>query len=77
MPRAFGRRMRKKRGPDKLDFADISLMLLAAHKKNIFDEKDAEQKLMYDLYYIKNWSIWLEIEICFKTLLVILDKKGF
>ena len=42
MPRAFGRRMRKKRGPDKLDFADISLMLLAAHKKNIFDEKDAE-----------------------------------
>ncbi len=42
-----------------------------------FDEKDAEQKLMYDLYYIKNWSIWLEIEICFKTLLVILDKKGF
>ena len=21
--------------------------------------EDAEQKLMYDLYYIKNWSIWL------------------
>ena len=41
-----------------------------------FDEKDAEQKLMYDLYYIKNWTIWLEIEICLKTLLVILDKKG-
>ena len=38
---------------------------------------DAEQKLMYDLYYIKNWSIWLEIEICLKTFLVILDKKGF
>ena len=41
------------------------------------DVYDAEQKLMYDLYYIKNWSIWLEVEICFKTLLVILDKKGF
>ena len=38
---------------------------------------DAEQKLMYDIYYIKNWSVWLEIEICFKTLLVMLDKKGF
>jgi lipopolysaccharide/colanic/teichoic acid biosynthesis glycosyltransferase len=32
---------------------------------------------MYDLYYIKNWSIWLEIEICIKTVMVILDKKGF
>ena len=41
------------------------------------DSYDAEQKLMYDLYYIKNWSIWLEIEICLKTFLVILDKKGF
>ena len=41
------------------------------------DSYDAEQKLMYDLYYIKNWTIWLEIEICLKTFLVILDKKGF
>ena len=41
------------------------------------DTYDAEQKLMYDLYYIKNWSVWLELEICFKTFLVILDKKGF
>tara|TARA_B100000035_G_C20976244_1_gene543285 strand:- start:6 stop:845 length:840 start_codon:yes stop_codon:yes gene_type:complete len=42
-----------------------------------FDESDAKQKLMYDLYYIKNWSVWLELEICFKTILVILDKRGF
>ena len=42
-----------------------------------FDIYDAEQKLMYDLYYIKNWSVWLELEICLKTFLVILDKKGF
>lgn len=41
------------------------------------DLKDARQKFMYDLYYIKHWSIWLEIEICFKTILVILDKSGF
>ena len=34
--------MRKRRGPDKLDFADISLMLLAAHKKNMFEEKEPE-----------------------------------
>jgi lipopolysaccharide/colanic/teichoic acid biosynthesis glycosyltransferase len=41
------------------------------------NEGDAQQKLMYDLYYIKNWSIWLEIEICFKTFFVMLDKRGF
>ena len=32
---------------------------------------------MYELYYIKNWTVWLELEICIKTIVVILDKKGF
>ncbi len=41
------------------------------------NEEDARQKLMYDMYYIKHWSIWFEIEICVKTLMVILDKRGF
>ncbi len=41
------------------------------------NEHDAKQKLMYELYYIKNWSIWLEIEICIKTFFVMLDKRGF
>ena len=41
------------------------------------NEDDARQKLMYDLYYIKHWSIWFEIEICIKTFMVILDKRGF
>ena len=42
-----------------------------------FDINDSRQKLMYELYYIKNWTIWLELEICIKTIIVILDKKGF
>lgn len=41
------------------------------------NEEDARQKLMYDMYYIKHWSIWFEIEICIKTFMVILDKRGF
>ena len=41
--------------------------------KNI---EDTRQKLMYDLYYIKNWSIWLEIKTIFKTLKVIIKKRG-
>jgi len=38
--------------------------------------EDARQKLMYDLYYIKNWSIWLEIETLILTVGVVLGKKG-
>ena len=38
--------------------------------------EDAKQKLMYDLYYIKHYSIWLDIKIIYKTILVVLGKKG-
>lgn len=38
--------------------------------------EDAKQKLMYDLYYIKYWSIFLEIKIVWKTIMVVLGKKG-
>ena len=41
--------------------------------KNI---EDTRQKLMYDLYYIKNWSLWLEIKTIFKTIWVIIGRKG-
>ncbi len=38
--------------------------------------KDAMEKLQYDLYYIKNRSIPLEIVILLKTILVVLSRKG-
>jgi len=38
--------------------------------------EDTKQKLMYDLYYIKNWSLWLEIKTIFKTIMVVIGKKG-
>ena len=38
--------------------------------------EDSKQKLMYDLYYIKNWSIWLEFEIGIRTFMVIFSKGG-
>jgi len=38
--------------------------------------EDTRQKLMYDLYYFKNWSLWLEIKTIFKTVTVMLGKKG-
>ncbi len=36
----------------------------------------AEVKLKYDLSYIYNWSIWLEIRILLETAKVILTRKG-
>jgi len=38
--------------------------------------EDTRQKLMYDLFYIKNWSLALEFKTIFKTVLVMLGKKG-
>lgn len=38
--------------------------------------EDAYEKLSYDLYYIKNYSIWLDLKIVFKTLRVVLLGKG-
>ena len=37
---------------------------------------DAIEKLKYDLFYIKNWSLWLELKVVFKTVLVVLGKEG-
>jgi len=37
---------------------------------------DATQKLKYDLYYIKSYSLVLDIEICLKTVLTIVALKG-
>ncbi len=38
--------------------------------------EDARQKLMYDLYYIKHWSIALELKTIWKTIQVVLNKQG-
>jgi len=37
---------------------------------------DAKKKLKYDLYYIRNWSLWLEIKVIVKTVIVILKREG-
>jgi exopolysaccharide biosynthesis polyprenyl glycosylphosphotransferase len=38
--------------------------------------EDAYEKLAYDLYYIKNHSLWLDIAIFFKTIRVVVLGKG-
>lgn len=38
--------------------------------------KDARHKLMYDLYYIKHWSIRLEAYILWRTVITVITKQG-
>jgi len=38
--------------------------------------EDTYQKLMYDLFYIKHWSLKLEFKTILKTIRVMLGKKG-
>jgi len=38
--------------------------------------EDAKRKLEYDIFYIKNWSIFLEIKVLLQTVLVILKRSG-
>ena len=38
--------------------------------------EDTKQKLIYDLYYIENWSLWLEIKTIWLTIKVVLGRKG-
>ncbi len=37
---------------------------------------DARQKLMFDLYYIKHWSLALEMQIIVRTAVVVFTRKG-
>lgn len=40
------------------------------------NEEDTRQKLMYDLYYIKHWNLLIEFKTVWKTIEVVLGRKG-
>ncbi len=40
------------------------------------DEEDAKHKLSYDLYYIKRWSFIFEFIVVWKTVFVVIGKRG-
>lgn len=40
------------------------------------DVENYEERIALDLYYIRNWSLWLDIVIILKTIKTVLDKRG-
>ena len=37
---------------------------------------DFMQRVQMDLWYVKNWSLWLDVVIMFKTVKVVLFREG-
>jgi sugar transferase EpsL len=35
-----------------------------------------EQRFSYDVWYVKNWSMWLDLKIIFKTIVIVLKREG-
>jgi len=38
--------------------------------------EDSKNKLTFDIYYIKNFSIWLDLLIFFKTIKLVINASG-
>ena len=60
--------------------ATVSSRVLQAGPKSVITMaatvEDAAEKLQYDLYYVKNNSLFLDLVILFKTVVVVITGKG-
>ena len=41
-----------------------------------FSQEDSAEKLQYDLFYVKNKSLWLDLVIIIKTIKTVLTGAG-
>jgi UDP-galactose-lipid carrier transferase len=39
-------------------------------------ETTFEDRIIFDVWYVKNWSIWTDVTILFKTLIVVFGRRG-
>lgn len=37
---------------------------------------DYEERVALDSWYVRNWSVWIDIVLLFKTFYVVLARKG-
>jgi len=40
------------------------------------NDVDYETRVYFDSWYVKNWSLWTDIAILFKTISVVLKRRG-
>ncbi len=41
------------------------------------DDLSLEERIKLDIYYVQNWSFWMDIGILFKTVYTLIARKGF
>ena len=51
------------------------LAQLYGTRKAITKKEEIEERYKYDLEYINNWSLWLDMKIIFLTILYLLNKN--
>lgn len=66
---------------DKYDQWDINLLTVRPGLTGLWQvsgrsDVSYEQRVRYDMYYIRNWSIWLDLQLLFQTLPAVLKRRG-
>jgi exopolysaccharide biosynthesis polyprenyl glycosylphosphotransferase len=66
---------------DKYDQWDINLLTVRPGLTGLWQvsgrsDVSYEQRVRYDMHYIRNWSIWLDLELLFQTLPAVLKRRG-
>jgi exopolysaccharide biosynthesis polyprenyl glycosylphosphotransferase len=63
------------------DHWDINLLTVAPGITGLWQvsgrsDVTYEQRVRYDMHYIRNWSIWMDLQILFQTIPAVLKKRG-
>ena len=66
----------KKYRPEDLQILTIKPGLTGFAQINGRSELEFEEEMRYELFYMKNWTLWLDVIIFFKTLKVVLKKEN-
>ncbi len=66
----------KKYRPEDLQILTIKPGLTGFAQINGRSELEFEEEMRYELFYMKNWSLWLDVIIFFKTLIVVWKKEN-
>ena len=66
----------KKYRPEDLQILTIKPGLTGFAQINGRSELEFEEEMRYELFYMKNWNLWLDVIIFFKTLKVVLKKEN-
>jgi exopolysaccharide biosynthesis polyprenyl glycosylphosphotransferase len=76
-----GPRMITEEELDKYDQWDINLLTVRPGLTGLWQvsgrsDVSYEQRVRYDMYYIRNWSIWLDLQLLFLTLAGVIKRRG-